>query len=66
MAVLKYKDIEKMNEKDIKEKLGDLKKELVKSSVARGKGDSKINTKEIKKAIARINSFKNKKTGVKQ
>ncbi len=53
MAILKIKDIKNMTEKDREEKLKDLKLELIKRNVTANKS-SKIKTKEIKKAIARI------------
>ena len=53
MAVLKSKDIARMNEKEREEKLKELKQELIKANVsAKKSGKNKI--KEIKKAIARI------------
>ena len=54
MATLKYKDIEKMSEKERQEKLKDLSMELIKNK-ASDKG--KIKSKEIKKAIARLLTF---------
>ena len=54
MAVLKYKDITKMSEKERNEKLKDLSMELIKNK-ASDKG--KLKAKEIKKAIARILTF---------
>lgn len=57
MAILKFNEIKKMNEKDIEVKLKDLKLELVKSRTSSSKtGGSK--TKEIKKIIARLNTVK--------
>ena len=53
MAKLKFKDIQKMNEKEISKKLTELKLELTKSL---GKAGGK--TKEIKRTIARILTFK--------
>lgn len=53
MAVLKSKDISKMNEKEMAEKLKELKQELIKANVSARKS-GKIKVKEIKKAIARI------------
>lgn len=61
MALLKYKDIEKMNDKERKEKLINLKLELAKANVTANKTNAK--TKEIKKAISRLlmfNTFKKK------
>ncbi len=54
MPTLKYKDIEKMSEKERQEKLKDLSMELIKNK-ASDKG--KVNPKEIKKAIARMLTF---------
>jgi|TARA_Y100000034_G_scaffold37596_1_gene46195 ribosomal protein L29 len=59
MSVLKYKEVQKMNGKEIDSKLKDLRGELIKSNVAANKTNAK--TKEIKKAIARINTFKSGK-----
>ena len=53
MAVLKSKDIVKMNDKEREEKLKELKQELIKANVSARKS-GKIKVKEIKKAIARI------------
>jgi len=54
MAIIKRKDIEKLSEKDIKDKLKDLKMELIKN---RASDKGKLKRKEIKKAIARILTF---------
>jgi ribosomal protein L29 len=59
MAILKSKDITKMNEKDINEKMKELKIELLKARVASKKG-GKSNAKEIKRTIARLMTFKSK------
>ena len=56
MAILKTKEIAKMSEKDIKEKIKDLRLELIKSKVNSGKG-GKIKIKEMKKTIARLLTF---------
>lgn len=53
MAVIKFKDVKNMSEKERKEKLRELKFELVKKKVQANKA-GKIKNKEIKKAIARI------------
>jgi len=58
MAILRAKDISKMNEKEISSKLADLKMELIKDRANSGKG-GKIKTKEIKKTIARLLTFNN-------
>jgi ribosomal protein L29 len=55
MAILKSKDIAKMNPAEIKEKMKELKLELVKSRIATkktGKG-----TREIKRTIAKLMTF---------
>ncbi len=64
MALLRFKDINKMSENERKQKLNELKLELSRSSVTANKANSK--TKEIKKAIARIMTFTNsaRKQGV--
>jgi|TARA_Y100000310_G_scaffold212935_2_gene213837 ribosomal protein L29 len=59
MAVLKFKDVEKMDKKTLDNKLKDLKMELVKANVSANKTNAK--TKEIKKAIARILTFTNQR-----
>ena len=58
MAILRAKDIEKMDQKTRKEKLKDLKMELVKANVAANRTNAK--TKEIKRAIARLITFTGK------
>ena len=55
MALLRFKDISKMAEKDRAEKLKDLKLELVKAGVTANKANAK--TKEIKRAISRLITF---------
>ena len=55
MAILKTKDIIKMDQKSKDEKLKDLRMELIKASVANNKTNAK--TKEIKRTIARILTF---------
>ena len=52
MAILRYNDIQKMNDNDRASKLKDLKIELIKSQVTANKTNAK--TREIKRAIARI------------
>lgn len=61
MAILKYKDVEKMNSKERTGKLLDLEKEIIRSKVKTGKDSGKIKVKEVKKAIARILTFENTK-----
>ncbi|PIN94806.1 50S ribosomal protein L29 [Candidatus Pacearchaeota archaeon CG10_big_fil_rev_8_21_14_0_10_35_13] len=53
MAVIKNKEVIKMNNDEKKKKLEELKMELIKKNVHANKS-GKIRTKEIKKAIARI------------
>ena len=60
MVILRYKDIEKMDNKDRKSKLNDLKKELIKTKVTGAKSGTKVNIKEIKKAMAKLITFENK------
>ena len=48
---LKNKDIKNMSEKERKEKIKELRMELIKKKSGK---ESKIKTKEIKKAIARL------------
>ncbi len=56
MGILKNKEISRMSEKEINEKLEELKLELIKSKVTSSKsGKTKI--KEIKKTIARLLTF---------
>ena len=57
MAVLKMKDVKAMPEKERREKLKELKLEMIKSGVAANRTNSK--TKEIKRAISRLISFNN-------
>jgi ribosomal protein L29 len=55
MALIRNKDVEKMNDKERFEKLKELKLELTKANVTANKTNAK--NKEIKKAIARILTF---------
>ena len=59
MAVLKMKDIKAMSKEDREKKLKELQIELIKSKSGR---ENKIRPKEIKKAIARILTLKEKIT----
>ncbi|MBS3065834.1 hypothetical protein J4229_02185 [Candidatus Pacearchaeota archaeon] len=52
MAILRFKDISKMPQKDREEKMKELKLELVKSGVTANRTNAK--TKEIKRAISRL------------
>lgn len=56
MAILKKKDVSRMSEKEINEKIKDLKFELIKNQIGSGKG-MKLKTNEIKKTIARLLTF---------
>ncbi|MBT4135752.1 50S ribosomal protein L29 [archaeon] len=56
MAILKSKDIAKMNEKEINSKIKDLRMELIKGQVNANKG-GKLKTREIKRTIARLHTF---------
>lgn len=55
MAILKAKDVAKMNEKDRRERLAELRQELVRAGVAANRATAK--TKEIKRAISRILTY---------
>ncbi len=59
MAVLKMKDVKAMSKEDREKKLKELQIELIKSKSGR---ENKIRPKEIKKAIARILTLKEKIT----
>lgn len=56
MAILRSKDIKKMNNKEIKDRIKELKMELIKEKVNLSKG-GKIKVNEIKKTIARLLTF---------
>jgi len=61
MTVLRYKEITKMNDKELEEKLAELKLQLVKIAASNKNGK----TKEIKRAVSRILTFKtSQKKGV--
>jgi len=57
MALLRFKDIEKMPQKDRDEKMKELRFELVKAGVSANKTNAK--TKEIKRAISRLMTLNN-------
>ncbi len=57
MAVIKMRDIENLSEKEIEEKLKELRIELIKKNLV-GNKSSKVKAKEIKKAIARLLTVK--------
>jgi ribosomal protein L29 len=52
MALLRAKDIHKMNKEDRKEKLREIRFELVKAGVTANKAKAK--TKELKRALSRL------------
>ncbi len=58
MAILKSKEIAKMNEKEINEKISELKVELIKSRVGSKKTGKGADTGEIKRTIAKLLTFK--------
>lgn len=64
MAILRQKDIVKMTDKERETKLGELKMELVKAGVTANKQNAK--TKEIKRAISRLLTYKNANTSTKE
>lgn len=53
MAILKYKEIQKMSAGELSNKLKELKLELIRANVSANKS-GKIKIKEIKKTIARL------------
>lgn len=55
MAILKSKDIKKMNAGEIEEKIKQLKFELIKGSTTANKAQSR--TKELKRALARLYTY---------
>ena len=55
MAILKNKEIGKMDDNSRKEKLKDLRMELIKANVTANRTNAK--TKEIKRTIARLITF---------
>lgn len=64
MTLLRNSEIKKMNDKELEEKLQDLKLELVRANVTANK--SRAKTKELKRAISRIlTSMKDKKSSLK-
>mgnify|MGYP001558527149 CR=1 FL=1 len=63
MAILKSKEIAKMNEDERNEKIKELKMELIKIKVAAGKG-GKLSIREIKRTIAKLLTFNRKQKSV--
>jgi len=61
MAILKSKDIAKMSNKEIEEKIKSLRTELIKERVNLTKG-GKIKIREMKRTIARLLTFSRLKT----
>ena len=68
MAILKAKDIAKMSDKEINEKMKDLKTELIKANIKGKTSGSKSNVREIKRTIAKMLTIKkiNKIKGAKK
>ncbi len=60
---MKYKEIQKLTEADRNKKMKELKLELIKAKANNAKG-SISKSKEIKKMIARINTFNASKGGI--
>ncbi len=56
MAILKSKDIGRMTQKEIEEKLKELRLELIRANVTANK-TGKIKIKEIRKTIAKLLTF---------
>lgn len=61
MALLKMSEIKKMDGKERKEKLKELRLELIRSNVGSNKTNTK--SKEIKRAIARLITFNKSRKG---
>jgi ribosomal protein L29 len=59
MAIIRPKEISKMEKKERNSKLAELKLELIKANVTANKTNAK--TKEIKRAISRLLTFNNSK-----
>ncbi|MFH1802600.1 MAG: 50S ribosomal protein L29 [archaeon] len=59
MAVLKNSEVKKMSEKELTDKMKELKLELVRANVTANKTNAK--TKELKRAISRILTVMNAK-----
>ena len=59
MAILRAKDIRNMNQKDIENKISELKFELVRGNVTANRVNAK--TKEIKRTISRLITINNAK-----
>jgi ribosomal protein L29 len=57
MALIKYKDIVKMEKKEFDVRFTELKMELIKANVTANKQNAK--TKEIKRSIAKLMTFSN-------
>lgn len=55
MALLKFKNIKKMDKAQIEEKLKELKLELIRANVTANKANAK--PKEIKRAISRLLTY---------
>jgi ribosomal protein L29 len=56
MAIIKNKEMIKMSNKDIEEKIKELRMELIKEKVSAAKG-GKLKSKEIRRTIARLLTF---------
>lgn len=56
----KFKDISKLTQKEIDDKINELNMEMIKARISIGKG-GKVKIKEIKKTLARLKMLKNKK-----
>ena len=54
---MKYKDIEKMDEKEREGKIEDLKRDIIKADISKGKGGGKGNVREIKKTLAKMLTY---------
>ena len=62
MAIIRYKEIGNLSEKDLESKFNELKNELIKAKAQVATGSAIENpgkVKEIKRTVARILTFKN-------
>ncbi len=65
MAILKSKEAAKMSSAERKDKIKELKTELIKARLA-NKKTTKLNAREIKRTIARLLTFENMKKEIKE
>ena len=66
MAIIRKKDIPKMNKEELGERLKELKLELLRQQIQKGGKTGNLKIREIKKTIARILTQFNKNKKIKQ